>query len=293
MYGLGYIPTKHCDESNNLPVIPVLSRNSLKISHYGKLKQKTKYNVKIYETDNKQKLNSLYEKLLHRQALYKSLLGEDFSKFISRIKYNHTDNLIIKKIPCKNLKYFYSGLKEVTMMYKIFVAANDKNVKIVPKLYFASPLYSNSKWYYIIVMEKIHGMNVDKLNTVFNKVFNKIIYNKHQLIEITKKSLHILWSLGFSHNDLHGGNVIYNSESNTIYFIDFETTVMHTQEDIIKFNNHVEKHNDIMSAYLSVYKDASVSLINLSSRYTISYADNQNLIYNTDDWLIPLLNDIL
>jgi len=297
-HALGYYPrdinkTLETTKSSNgweLP-IPDNSENNVMISNYAKRKFKTKYNVKIYETNNINNIINLCNKLFVNKILYESVLEEEFSNSFSKV-YDNSNGFIIKKIPCHNIRYMYAGFKEATMMHKIDVKASEQNIKLVPKVYFSCPLYSNDKWYYIIVMEKINGILLKTLTKPFNKFLRYIPYDKKKIIEATKTALGHLWSLGFSHNDLHDGNIMYDEATDTILFLDCETVILHTDEDVKKFNE-LKTHNCIVPSYIQAYKDSSVSLLYIASFYTISYADKDNLIYNTDDWLLSMLQDTI
>jgi serine/threonine protein kinase len=262
------------------------------LSDYGKRITITKYNVKIYETKNIMNIVTLYNKLANYKHLYETLIKEDFSKSFNSVYDQVPETFIIKRIPCDNIRYMYAGFKEANMMNKIDIEASEIDVKLVPKVYFASPIYNNGKWYYIIVMEKINGILLKDLRKPLNKYIRYIPYKKQKVLQATKTALEYLWSLGFSHNDLHDGNIIYDKVKNRIIFLDCETVVIHTDEDIRKYEQLSSKHSCV-SAYVDAYKDSSVSLLHLASYYTISYADKDNLIYNTDDWLMSMLDSTL
>lgn len=268
------------------------TNENLHISKYAKCKVKTKNNVKIYETNNVNNIVMLYNKLFNNKHIFESLLEEEFHQSFTNVNESVCGTFIIKKIPCHNIRYMYTGLKEARMMHKIDTMSTEKGVKLVPIVYFACPLYNNDKWYYIIVMEKINGIVLSKLTKPFNKLLRYIPYNKEIIIEASKTALDNLWSLGFSHNDLHDGNIIYDKSSNRIIFLDCETVVYHTNEDIVKYKELSSK-DYIVPAYTKAYKDSSVSLLYIASFYTISYCDNDNLIYNTDDWLLPMIKEVL
>lgn len=297
-HALGYYPkdiNKQSTTSQNpknlqLPIPEV--QEYIRFSEYGKLVTKTKYNVKIYKTKSITNINRLYDKLFTNKQFYESIIKEDFSKVFINIYDKIPNTFIIKKIPCHNIKNMYSGFKEANMMYKIDTETSENDIKLVPKVYFASPLYYNDKWYYIIVMEKINGTLLQHLRRPFNKYLRYIPYKKQNILEATRTALEYLWSLGFSHNDLHDGNIIYDKMNNRIIFLDCESVVIHTDEDINKYKQLSIKHSSV-SAYVDAYKDSSMSLLHLASHYTISYADEDNLIYNTDDWLPTMINNIL
>lgn len=248
--------------------------------------------MKIYETKRINNIISLCNTLFINKQYYESILEEEFSSLFSKVYDNNSQGFIIKKIPCDNIRYMYSGLKEAKMMHNIDTRSKEQKLKLVPKVYFASPLYSNDKWYYIIVMEKISGILLKTFRSPFNKFLRYVPYNKQILIEATKTALCHLWSLGFSHNDLHDGNVIYDKKTNSIIFLDCETAVLHSDEDIEKFNE-LKLQDYIVPSYITAYKDSSMSLLYIASFYTISYCDNDGLIYNTDDWLLPMIQETL
>jgi serine/threonine protein kinase len=294
-HSLGYYPkdiNKQSTTTKNpkdweLPTSDI--KDNILFSEYAKCIKITDYNVKIYETKNITNIITLYNKLLNNKHYYETIIKEDFSKSFTNIQDNASETFIIKKIPCDNVRYMYAGFKEANMMYKIDLESSEKDVKLVPKVYFASPMYNKGKWYYIIVMEKINGILLKDLTRPFNKYLRYIPYKKQQILEATKTALEHLWSLGFSHNDLHDGNIMYDKINNRIIFLDCETVVIHTDEDIDKYKQLSSKHSCV-SAYLNAYKDSSVSLLHLASYYTISYVDKDNLIYNTDDWVLTMVD---
>lgn len=298
-HSLGYYPkdinkqstTSKTIKDQALPTPPYI-REYILFSDYGKCINETKYKVKIYETQNITNIVELYNKCFVNKDLYASIIKEDFSKSFTDIQDGVSDTFIIKRIPCDNIRYMYSGFKEANMMHKIDAEASENDIKLVPKIYFACPVYNKDKWYYIIVMEKINGILLKDLRKPLNKYIRYIPYNKQKIIEATKTALEYLWSLGFSHNDIHDGNLIYDKVHNRIIFLDCETVVIHTDEDIIKYKQ-LSCKNSTVSAYIDAYKDSSISLLYLAAFYTISYADKDNLIYNTDDWLLTMLDTLL
>jgi serine/threonine protein kinase len=296
-HSLGYYPkdiNKQTIINNNkdwkLPELDI--DQNIVLSNYGKCIKRTKYDVKIYETKSITNVNRLYDKLFANKQLYETVYKEDFSKSFVDVCDEVPNTFIIKRIPCYNIRNMYSGFKEANMMYKIDTEASEIDIKLVPKVYFASPLYYKDKWYYIIVMEKIKGILLKNLRRPLNKYLRYIPYKKQNILEATKTALEYLWSLGFSHNDLHDGNVIYDKNRNSIIFLDCETVVIHTDEDIDKYKQLNSKY-PCVCAYVAAYKDSAMSLLHLASLYTISYADEDNLIYNTDDWLPTMINNIL
>lgn len=299
-HALGYYPkdiNKQSLTKNNknlsLPVQPeFITDECINLSDYSKCIKTTKHNVKIYETTNVINIYTLYNKLFVNKHLYELCIKEDFCKSFTSIYDKPSETFIIKRIPCDNIRYMYSGFKEANMLYKIDTEASENEIKLVPKVYFASPMYNKGKWYYIIVMEKINGILLKQFRSPFNRYLRYIPYKKQKILEASKTALEYLWSLGFSHNDLHDGNIIYDKNNNRIIFLDCETAVIHTEEDITKYKQLSSKHSSV-SAYVDAYKDSSVSLLQLASFYTISYVDRDNLIYNTDDWLISMLNSML
>lgn len=267
-------------------------QESIRFSDYGKLTTKTNYNIKIYETKNVMNIVTLYNKFFNYKYLYETIIEEDFSKSFNSIYDEVPETFIIKRIPCDNIRYMYSGFKEANMMNKIDVEASEIDVKLVPKVYFACPVYNKDKWYYIIVMEKINGILLKELRRPLNKYLQYIPYKRQKVIQATKTALENFWSLGFSHNDLHDGNIIYDKVNNRIIFLDCETVVIHTEEEISKYKQLSVKQSSV-SAYVDAYKHSSISLLHLASYYTISYADKDNLIYNTDDWLLTMIKATL
>lgn len=261
------------------------------ISNYAKLTLKTRNLVKIYETNKINNIIGLWNKLYINKEAYESIFDEAFHQSFASLS-RISNAFVIKKIPCHNIRCMYAGLKEATMMHKIDTKSLVEGFKIVPKIYFACPLYSNAKWYYIIVMEKINGIVLKTLRKPFNKFLKYIPYNKKKILEASKTALSQLWSLGFSHNDLHDENIVYDKEYDRVIFLDGETVVEHTHEDIIKYKELSSKHY-MVHAYVNAYKDSSISLLYIASFYTLSYSDKDNLIYNTDDWLLPMIEELM
>lgn len=149
-------------------------------------------------------------------------------------------------------------------------------------------------------MEKINGSKLYYKSSIINKILN-IFYDKNILYKNLFNSIKNLWVLGYTHNDLHLGNIIINRRFNnkfSIKFIDFESVTKISENNLLNLRKFLEeKENDylnIIEFYINNIKPDILSLIYLSSYYFELHINNKiNQIENSDEQILLILKKYL
>ncbi len=263
---------------------------SLHIKNLNFIQSSTNGN-KIYEASIFQ-VNKIYN--LCEDFSNKNKLSEDFT-----IKFNKFDKkiYIVKYITFYTYRKLLTAFREVIYGDKIW-NSKYKNIKgsdIVPKIFYSCPVVSNNGYFvYMIIMEKIIGRKIFYKYSFLNRIFS-LFYNKNLLYKNIFTSIKNLWLLGYSHNDLHLGNILIanNYKKNKIIkFIDFETVQKIPCGNLLKFREELEKETDyikISEIYINEVKPNILLMIYLSSKYFELY--NIDYIQNSDEkFLLTLKN---
>jgi len=214
---------------------------------------------------------------------------------------------IVKIQKAKTLRRMFTGLKEVHMMDSIYYSScgDIHGRDVVPQPIMGCPVWDGENWLYVTIMEKVSGEPLLKVGTLSYRVWHVREYNKNMIIDAVSKVVAAFWTLGFSHNDLHGGNVIYDIKTGKAKIIDLESAVTMPVQNVKSLRKKVadiamhvnDGHETTIKrleyVYTTCYKTAAISLLYLASQYCQQYQDDGNRLYNTDDHLLPMTFDIL
>jgi RIO-like serine/threonine protein kinase len=180
-----------------------------------------------------------------------------------------------------------------------------KGCDVVPQPVFGCPVWDGRNWLYVTIMEKVEGVVLSHVNSLSYRLWYHKQYNKSKALDAVVSTVTAFWSLGFSHNDLHWGNVIYDIKTNTAKLIDLETAVKMPLDNVRQMRRELSGYvidaltrgnmmiDRLSELYNRYYKFVAISILYVASQYCQQYHDEDNRIYNTDDHLLPLTRNIL
>lgn len=206
------------------------------------------------------------------------------------------EKIVIKVSPIKTYRDLLTCFKEALMTHRIYGTSRNgvNGADLVCKPLTCCPMDLRWRgWAFVTVTSMAEGVSCGKLLNIFGRILNKV--SMKQLHNDLMIACDKFWRLGFIHNDLHPGNIVYNVRTRTITFIDLETAV--------------EVPNDIIQMYIDAMKNASIQdchtifsktmlqpalhLLRYSEKwlneFTIKEPGHCRCIYNTDDNLIRML----
>lgn len=204
---------------------------------------------------------------------------------------------VVKVSPASSKRTMLTGLKEIMMMDAVYNSSYEEycGCDICPKPIFGCPFWTGKRWKYVIIMEKIAGDVFSYTYSFMNKILNFKKYDKKTIMNSLEKTLTTFWMLGFAHNDLRDGNIMYDMKTNKAKLIDFESIVKLPDDIVEKFRNKMKNDNnaDVSDIFDQIYKKPALSLLCLSSHYCERYEDEDNSIYNTDDFFLRIAKTVV
>jgi hypothetical protein len=234
--------------------------------------------------------------------------GVDSLMYVNKRVSKFTQKKYIVKIQkASTLRRIFTGLKEVHMMDSIYYSSwgDIHGCDVVPEPIMGCPVWDGENWLYVTIMEKVSGEPLSKVDNLSYRVWHARKYNKNKIIDAVSKVAAAFWTLGFSHNDLHGGNVIYDIKTDKVKIIDLESAVTmplqhvkNLRKKVADIAMHVNDGQEktikrLEYVYTTCYKTSAISLLYLASQYCEQYQDDDNRLYNTDDHLLPMTFDLL
>lgn len=215
---------------------------------------------------------------------------------------------IVKIQKANTIRRMFTGFKEVRMMDQVYYSSWGaiSGCDVVPQPILGCPVWDGSTWLYVIIMEKVSGVALSKVNSLGYRLWHSKRYNKRKIIDEVAKVVAAFWALGYSHNDLHLGNVIYDINTNKVKIIDLESAVRMPSSNVKRLRKRMSSCiiridtcaiqqiiNCLVHIYNIYYKTCSISLLYLASVYCQQYQDEDNRIFNTDEQILPMMNDLL
>lgn len=294
------------DDPIEKPKVSTKTRNP--ITQHCKRVKKIGKGGKLYTVDAVQ-LNSLMEDLTSQYNTVRDGLcaGKDLL-FVNKFSKVNNGKYIVKVQRASTLRLMMTGLKEVHATNEVYKTswATFNGEEIVPEVVMGCPLWNGRRWVYVVIMEKVSGVPLSKVCSLPYRVWNGRKYNKKRILDTVTKMVSAFWALGYAHNDLHWDNIMYDIKTDTAKIIDLECcvrlpddSVTNLREDLAlmimqSILNGDEENNDQLSYLFSKhYKPSALSLLYVATQYCERYADAENIIYNTDEHLLPMLSDLL
>lgn len=257
----------------------------------------------------------LYSLLDCLYAHYKSLecyletyrINMDYCyRLVDELHIDTQTQFIVKVQPIKTVRKLLTCVKEVNIMHDIYHSkwGHLLGSDIIPQPIGGFPWWNGKKWRYITIMEKVEGVPLSKTTTLLYSLWNRKMFNKHNILNSVVQTITNFWTLGYSHNDLHFDNVIYDIKTNTAKIIDLETAVKIPNNHVEKFRKHLATNiiqsmsfnsinnlSCLSNLHKTYYKLPSLSLLYKASKYCERYEDEDNRIYNVDEYILPILRE--
>jgi hypothetical protein len=278
-----------------LPLPPKAAQKmTFKVSKYAKFVSKTENMTKIYE--------------LHTakfQSLHQNLTTTNTCHTLQHVILNDKDTLlstyIVKVVPVVTWRDVYTAEKELRMTNMVYKSSFGQfhGSDITCKPFFGCVFWNGKKWKYVSVWEKASGLNLSKIRkpSIFQKGFDK-----SKILKSVASAVKTLWMLGYAHNDLHEANLCYDFKTNKIKIIDFEMAVRMPSDVTNELRRELEQNtigevkqvtekdcNEFAKMFHNIGKEMAISLLTLAKDVCYVNADADNLIYNTDEYLLPVL----
>jgi serine/threonine protein kinase len=218
------------------------------------------------------------------------------------------EKYVVKIQKANTIRRMFTGFKEVRMLEQVYYSSWSaiNGCDVVPQPILGCPVWDGNTWLYVIIMENVSGVPLSKVNTLGYRLWYRNRYNKHTIIDEVAKVVAAFWALGFAHNDLHLGNVIYDIKTDKVKIIDLESAVKMPNYNVdklrqklsscaVRLGNDEEKQiiDCLVKMYKKYYKTSAISLLYLASKYCQQYQDEDNRLYNTDEHLLPLASILL
>lgn len=302
------------------PLAPVLSvRGVLYKCHlwdYCRYKKLTGYTALIRKVEGS-RLKEMIEDLLYHTCNLagrfidtKTIWNIENMVYVNRKKDRVRQKEYIVKIQKANtIRRMFTGFKEVRMMEQVYYSSWGviRGSDVVPQPILGCPVWDGRTWMYVIIMEKISGVPLSKVNTLKYRLWHRKQYNKEHIINEVAKVVAAFWALGFAHNDLHLDNVIYDIETDKVKIIDLESAVRMPRYNVDRLRRKLSSSvvrvqgknelqqiiNCLVHIYNTYYKSGAVSLLYLASIYCQQYQDEDNRIFNTDEQFLPMASALL
>lgn len=264
---------------------------SIKYSgNYGKLFKKGNngWGVKVYKTKELKTLISLLKYDVNDLKDYQN----HFHNLVEGESY------IVKVTKVSTYRKLLTCYKEAIMTTKIHTLQrnNVDGSNLVCKPYLCTPVYDKC-WKFVFVSSIAKGKSVSSLLTfsgrLFNSVSNKTMYQ--DLTEACDK----LWRLGFVHNDLHPDNILYDTKTRTVTFIDLETAV-EVMPEVTEQYIEQQKDSEPVDCYVTfniVMLEPALHMLRHSEKWLNEFSEKKpgecRLLYNIDSTFLLTIREIM
>jgi serine/threonine protein kinase len=222
----------------------------------------------------------------------------EFSEVFNKVEDKDT-NFVVKVTHVKTYRSLLTCYKEACMTNIIYNSTRNGVVgsDIVCKPFLCMPVYTKKKWAFVFVSSFATGVPVANLLGFFGRFFRGI--DSLELHRNLTEACDNLWKLGFAHNDIHPNNIIYDSRTNKVTFIDLETSVQLTDDIVEKYNEErkVNKDKSCSSTFNSIMQNQALHLLRHSEewlhQFTTKNKGECRLLYNVDGEFLSGIEDIL
>jgi serine/threonine protein kinase len=254
------------------------------------------YMITYYQFDELLEIARLHYRRIQQDIYNRPNLFRIFNE--TRENVNATYLMKIVDIP--TYRVAYTALKEMQIKDRIYksVWKGYSGKSIVSKPMFCTPIWTGRKWRFLMVSEYATGNTLNYHLGFFQRMFKT--YNKQEMLDSLHNTVKTLWLLGFSHNDLHDHNIVYDRNTKKSLLIDFESCVQLPDEVVSLFRQEMSKlppnyeTQDIVKLYKNICKKPALSLLCLSEELCCMFTDPEHRnIYNTDDFFMEHINDVI
>lgn len=261
------------------------SIQTVNLMDYGTCSQTKTKGVRMFHLSSPHRMQQLCDALNdHSYKAFNTLHGHSVTKHFNHVLPGQTQqNYIVKQTHVSTYRQLLTCLKEAIMtseFYTVSTTVGGSTNTNVCKPYFAGLCWTGKCWTYIIGMDMAPGKT---LKTLMKKLHHskclmkpqKHGVDKTKLVCALRTSLHWLWWLGYSHNNLNDSNVLYDETKNVITFINLGAMVALPLIDVVKFRDamwqtHVQSMvADEIDMFRHIHKATAISLSALADKHII------------------------
>lgn len=273
---LGFTPPSDIDLDGMLPTTGTSYKGS-----FGKVLKSGLGGVKVFTTRDTSIVTDIMNvNVIDEMMAYHHVLGD----------MDGTSKMIVKVTPVSTWRDLLTCFKEAMMTKRIY--STEKNgvsgSDCVCKPYACTPVKLGEKWHYVFVTELAKGKCVKVLQNFITRKVLKI--SKKEMMVKLSEACDMLWSLGFAHNDLHPGNIIYNPETKSAKFIDLETAIEVTPDVLDKYvQSRSTSSDDCYVTFQNVMLAPAMNMLRHSEGWVNEFSTNENgskVLYNTDCYFL-------
>lgn len=278
-FALGFTPQSDVSVDSDLPKHDTLFKGS-----FGKLFKKARAGVVIFKTKSTDVIDGLTGyNLLTTMSKYRKVFNEVNSEAKDM-------KMVVKVTPIKKWRHLLTCYKEAMMTNRIYTASkNDVNGSdIVCKPFMCSPVMTKKGWCFVFVSERALGTCVGTLVSTIPRMLLGV--PKKEFVAACADACDKLWKLGFCHNDLHPGNVVYNRVTKSAKFIDLETAVEVLPQAVDKYvQSRSSSSEECYVTFQNVLLSPAMDMLKHSETWVNGFSIDENgskVIYNTDCYFL-------
>lgn len=228
---------------------------------------------------------------------YTSKNGVDgliFHKDVMRVHKTCHAHYFVKLVPCKVYREAYTSSREFWMQAMVNNARRGciQGHTIAPEPTLFAPIWTKRRgWMCVLVSQYVHGYTLKHLGRFRLPCCGRKEVVKDDVVSAVESALSDLWTLGFSHNDVHDRNVIYNPLTKRAMLVDFETCVQ--IEDVCVVAFLARSGLTAVEAYRKHYKDAARRGLSALTAWCCYFLDEDQEIQNPDDECVYIMKVVM
>jgi len=252
-------------------------------------KGNTGFKVKIYKTNQIDIINNLIDYSGKNSEL--SQYNKQFNPAEEGTQY------IVKTSSVKTYRQLLTCYKEAIMTDKIYSTQRNgvNGSTLVCKPIMCIPVFKKY-WRFVFVSSIATGVPVSSLLGFWGRTIHKVC-KKTMYADLTK-GCDSLWRLGFTHNDLHPDNILYDAKNRRVTFIDLETAVEVMPKTT---EEYIDKQNDTtVDCYVTfevVMLQPAMYMLRHSEQWLNEFTEKKKgecrVLHNIDSNFLPSVKEII
>lgn len=228
---------------------------------------------------------------------YESSRQHYFDEKMMRVHETYHAHYFVKLVPCKTYRELYTTLREYIMQFRVYNSRHERfqGSDVAPEPVLCAPVWTNKHgWACVLVSQYIQGCTVNHLRRFKMPLLPccgvlGVQVPRAEIISAVEMTLKALWTLGFSHNDLHDKNIVYDPKTKRATLVDFETCVQMEGIHLAAFR---ESARDV-KAYRQHYKEDARRSLEGIARWCCTFLDEDAEIQNPDDMCVTIMKGVL
>ncbi len=220
--------------------------------------------------------------------------GLIFDEDVMRVNKTCHAHYFVKLVPCAVYREVYTSLREFWMQAAVNNArcGGIQGHTVAPEPTLFAPIWTKrSGWMCVLVSQFVDGYTLKHLRRFKVRCCGREEVQKDDVVSAVERVLSDLWTLGFSHNDVHDRNVIYNPLTHRAMLVDFETCVKIEDEEIAAFL--ANSGSTPIDAYRKYYKNTARRSLLALTAWCCYFLDDDEEIQNADDECVHIMKTIL